>query len=99
MEKSTKLKVLSSIGKIYEVSKRSKLENSFFEKMDAELSFLSAYFGTNKSQSMFIAIVFAENFKGDTVGISDLIRFFECNPTKILEFSYDFVAFPNIIFI
>lgn len=90
MEKTTKTKVLEATGKIYEVSKRSKLEDSFFIKIDKELSFLSEYFKSTKSQSFFIAIIFAENFKGDTVGFSDLIRFFECNPTKILEYSDDF---------
>jgi len=90
MEKTTKIKVLEAIGKVYENSKKCKLSDSFFSKMDLELTFLSEYFGSTKSQSLFIAIAFAENFKGDTVGFSDLIRFFDCNPTKILEFTDDF---------
>ncbi len=90
MEKSIKLKVLNSIGKIYEESKECKLEESFFTKMDNELSFLSEYFGTTKSQSFFISMVFALNYKGDTVDINDLMQYFDCNPLKILEYNDDF---------
>lgn len=90
MEKNIKLKVLDSIGKIYEESKECKLEESFFSKMDNELSFLSEYFRTTKSQSFFISLVFALNYKGDTVDLNDLIEYFDCNPMKILEYSDDF---------
>ena len=90
MDKNIKLKVLDSIGKIYEESKECKLEESFFSKMDNELSFLSEYFRTTKIQSFFIALVFALNYKGDTVDLNDLIEYFDCNPMKILEYSDDF---------
>lgn len=90
MEKNIKLKDLDSIGKIYEESKECKLQESFFSKMDNELSFLSEYFRTTKSQSFFISLVFALNYKGDTVDLNDLIEYFDCNPMKILEYSDDF---------
>ena len=90
MEKNIKLKVLDCIGKIFEKSKECKLEDSFFPKIDKELSFLSEYFRTTKSQSFFISLVFALNYKGDTVDINDLIEYFDCNPMKILEYSDDF---------
>lgn len=90
MEKNIKLKVLDSIGKIYEESKGCKLEESFFSKMDNELLFLSEYFRTTKSQTIFISLVFALNYKGDTVDLNDLIEYFDCNPMKILEYSDDF---------
>ena len=90
MENKIKLKVLNSIGKIYEESKGCNLESSFFIKVDNELSFLSEYFRTTKSQTFFIALVFALNYKGDTVDLNDLIEYFNCNPMKILEYSDDF---------
>ena len=90
MGKNIKQKVLNSIGKIYEESKECKLKESFFYKIDNELSFLSEYFRTTKSQSFFISLVFALNCKGDTVDLNDLIEYFDCNPTKILEYSDDF---------
>lgn len=90
MEKNIKLKVLDSIGKIYAESKECKLEESFFVKIDPELSFLSEYFKTSKNQSFFISLVFALNYKGDTVDLNDLIEYFDCNPMKILEYSDDF---------
>lgn len=90
MEKNIKLKVLNFIGKIYEESKDCKLANSFFIKTDNELSFLSAYFKTTKSQTFFIALVFALNYKGNSVDLNDLIEYFDCNPMKILEYNDDF---------
>lgn len=85
-----KLKILKSIGKVYEESKQCKLDTAFFKTIDHELTFLSAYFNTSKTQSFFIAIVFALNYKGDTVDLNDLINYFDCNPMKILEYSDDF---------
>jgi AAA+ superfamily predicted ATPase len=90
MVKTTKLNVLKAIGKIYEMSKRCKLENSFFSKMDRELLLLSSYFGTSKSQSLFIAIVFYENYNGDSAHFKDILRHLECSPIKILEYNDDF---------
>ena len=90
MEKNIKLKVLDCIGKIYEKSKECKLEDSFFPKIDKELSFLSEYFRTTKSQSFFISLVFALNYKGDMVDLNDLIEYLDCNPMKILAYHDDF---------
>jgi len=90
MEMNVKLKTLDSIGKVYEESKACKLVDSFFSKIDNELSFLSSYFRTTKSQSFFIAMVFTLNYKGDTVDLNDLIEHFDCNPIKLLEYSDDF---------
>lgn len=90
MKKNIKLKILNSIGKVYEVSEECKLEKSFFALIDEDLSFISEYFRTTKSQGFFIAMIFALNYKGDTVDLNDLIKYFNCNPMKILEFSEDF---------
>ncbi len=90
METNIKRKVLDGIGKIYEDSKNCKLEHDFFASIDRELTFLSGYFITSKSQAFFIAMVFALNYKGDTVDLNDLIKYFDCNPMKILEFNEDF---------
>jgi AAA+ superfamily predicted ATPase len=90
MEKNSKLKVLGIIGKIYEESKNCKLDEDFFTKIDEELRLLSEYFRTNKSQSFFISLVFALNYKGNTVDLNDLISYLNCNPMKILEYGDDF---------
>jgi len=90
MEQTPKFKLLDSIGQLYEKSKKCQLKEAFFIEKDAELSTLSNYFGTSKSQSLFIATVFALNYKGDSVDLNDLIEYFDCNPMKILEFNKDF---------
>jgi hypothetical protein len=87
MIQGTKIEVLNAIGRIYEESEDCKLEDAFFSKIDNELSFLSSYFRTSKIQSFFIAMIFVLNYKGDTVDLNDLIKYFDCNPVKILAYS------------
>lgn len=90
MEQNLKFRLLESIGKVYEQSKGCKLDSAFFEKVDVELKHLSDYFKVSRNQSLIIAMVFALNYKGDTVDLKDLIEYFDCNPMKLLEFSDDF---------
>jgi len=90
MEQNIKTKLLASIGNVYEQSKNCKLDSAFFKKINPELKLLSNYFKVSRSQSLIIAMVFALNYKGDTVDLKDLIEYFECNPMKLLEFSDDF---------
>ncbi len=90
MDQSIKFRLLESIGKVYEQAKGCKLDSVFFEKVDVELKHLSDYFKVSRNQSLIVAMVFALNYKGDTVDIKDLIEYFECNPMRLLEFSDDF---------
>lgn len=90
MEQNIKFRLLESIGKVYEQSKDCKLDSAFFEKVDVELKNLSDYFKVSRNQSLIVAMVFALNYKGDTVDLKDLIEYFDCNPMKLLEFSDDF---------
>lgn len=90
MEQNIKLRLLESIGKVYEHSKDCKLDSPFFEKVDAELNHLSDYFKVTRNQALIVAMVFALNYKGNTVDMKDLIEYFDCNPMKLLELSDDF---------
>ena len=90
MTKNLKLRLLTSIGKIFDRSKDCKLEPSVFRQSENEMRVLSEYFNVSGRQSFFIASVFALNYKGDTVDLSDLIGYYDCNPVKILEYSDDF---------
>ncbi len=89
MEQTIKIKILDSIGKVFEESKCCQLEDQFLIKIDKELSFLATYFKTTKSQAFFIALVFALNYRGDTVDLNDLIVYLDCNPMTILKYSDD----------
>ena len=92
MDGNIKLKILKSIGQIYEQAEGCKLESTFLNKIDNELDLLSAYFKTSKNQSFFIAMVFALNYKSNSVDLNDLISYFNCNPMKLLEYSEDIEA-------
>ncbi len=51
---------------------------------------MSHYFHLTKTESFFLSIIIALNYKGDSVDLNDLVDYTECNPMKILEFSSDF---------
>ena len=90
MKTLNKKQILDSIGFIYEKADNCKLENSFFENAKDEINLLQHYFKVSESQTLFIAVIIALNYTGNTVNFNDLIRYFDCNPMKILEFSDDF---------
>lgn len=90
MEQNIRIRLLESIGKIYEESKDCKLEPAFFETVENDLNVLSDYFGISNTQSLLVAMIFSLNYKGDTVDFNDLTEYFDCNPMKLLEYSSDF---------
>jgi AAA+ superfamily predicted ATPase len=96
MEQNIKLNVLENISKVYEGADDCKLEAAFFEKMDAELTFLAEYFRVSKNQALFTSIIFTLNFKRSSIDFDDLIRYFDCSPIKILHYNDDFTALHNI---
>ncbi len=85
-----KSKILDHMGKIYEESENCKLEESFLTKLEDNLSYLSEYFHASKSQSLLISLVFALSYRGKSVNFNDLVKHFDCNPIKLLEYNDDF---------
>ncbi len=96
MKANIKKELLKSIGKVYEKSQNCKLKSSIFKKLDKELLVIFDYFKTTEKQSFLIANIYAMNYKCDTVDLSDLSKYFECNPIKILEFSDDFESLVSL---
>lgn len=90
MTTNSKFRILNCIGEVYEEAKNSKFKDDFFSKADNNLIELANYFGTSKTQSFFIAMVFTMNYKGNSVDFNDLIDYFDCNPTNLLKFTDDF---------
>jgi len=95
MEQNIKIKVLKCIERVYELADDSKLEYSFFEKVDNELTVLSEYFSVSKIQTLFITVVFAHNFKRNGVDFDDLSRYFDCSPIKLLHYNDELNSLRN----
>ena len=91
-ETNLKFKLLESIGKIYERSKKCKLQPEFFNEIDSELELLSGYFKVTRIQAFFVAVILSMNYKGESVDFNDLVEYFRCNPMAILHYSEDFAA-------
>jgi DNA replication protein DnaC len=79
--------ILKAIGEVFEQAKKCKLEHKIFDTLQKELKLLSAYFKTSSEESFFLSVIYSMNYKGDYADLNDLIDFYKCSPTKILEFS------------
>jgi len=89
MKPAAKNQFLQIIGFIYEEAQNCKLENACFDRLDVELAHLGAYFKVNKTQTFFLCLIFAINFKHSSVDFNDMIAYLDCNPLRLLEFSDD----------
>ena len=85
-----KLNLLDPITTVFEQASDCKLNPAVFTKLDSELSILASYFRLSKPQALFVAVVYNLNYKGSFVSFSDLLDYFKCIPSKLLEFSSDF---------
>jgi SpoVK/Ycf46/Vps4 family AAA+-type ATPase len=95
MKQAERFKTLKCIGTVYENARSSNLDPEFFSKVKKELQHLSTYFHVSQKQAFIIAMVFALNYKGQTVDLRDLINHIDCNPMKLLEYSDDFECLFN----
>lgn len=91
MENTIKKEVLNNIDLVYNFAEDSKLDNSLFEIIDKELSFLADYFHVTKPQALFLSVIFTQNYIGRKVDLNVLNCHFDCNPLKLLDYSDDFV--------
>lgn len=90
METACKKPLTKNIGRIFEQAKDCKLNDTFLQNSDSDLTVLSEYFQTSKSEAFFVAIVFALNYKGEMVNFKELIDYFGCNPMRVLDYAEDF---------
>ena len=91
METTLSFNLLQTIGSIYDASEGSKLSDKLFVKLNPKLEELSSYFRVTKSQAFLLANVFVFNYKGDSVDIVDLGKYFDSNPMRVLEYHYDMI--------
>ncbi len=90
-EANLKIKLLESIGRVYEQARKCRLRLEVFSETGSDLGLLSHYFGVTATQSFFVAVVMSMNYKCDPVTLNDLGEYFRCNPIEILYYSDDFI--------
>ncbi len=86
MGKNIKNRILDSIGKICDVSQGCKLEKSALNTIEEELKIVSEYFHTTKEQSLFIAIIFAN----EPIYFNSLVDYLECSIIDLLKYNDSF---------
>lgn len=89
MKETVNQNLLNNIEKVYEQSKDCKLESEHLDKIDSELQLLSEYFQVPKEQAFILSIIFVCNIKEETISINDLIKYFDCNPLKMISLKVD----------
>jgi len=87
MDKSN---LLDAITAVFEQSSGCKLSSSIFTNLDSELTLLAAYFKLSKSQALFVSVVYNLNYKEKIVTFNELLDYFKCVPSKLLEYTQDF---------
>ncbi len=86
MTKKGKFIIIETIEKVYEESNDSKLEETFFTKIDPELTYLAKQFKTNKIQAFFISLIFAFESQEESPTYKELADHFCCSTVKIFKF-------------
>ncbi len=82
---------LDSISTIYEKTEGCKFNKEIFSTLDGELTNLSVYFKTTKTQAFFLSIVFSLNYKNtNTIDFSDISKHMDSNPMTLLKYTKDF---------
>ena len=87
--------VLQSIGLVFEKSKESFLDDELFLKLDKDITFLSEYFKTSKTQAFIFSLVFSLGYTQRSVDTNDIINHTQCNPIKLLELNDDIIELFN----
>ena len=75
MEAQRKQRLLQCIINVCEAAKGSKLNDTLFEKINADLRELSRYFEVSKMQAFFLANDFVNNYKCEPVDIITLFKY------------------------
>lgn len=83
--------LIQKIDRIYNASKDSKFNFNFSIELENDIEYVMNYFKTDRLQSIFLASIFALNSNGDSVGINELKKHFDCSPLKLLEHTNDFI--------
>ncbi len=93
MQTICKTQLLETIEKVYETSEDCKLETVHFEELESELDLLARYFNRSKTESFFLALVFALNQENDSaITFEHITKYTSCSPMRILLFSKEFTA-------
>lgn len=92
MQNEIKLQVLNSIEKVYERSKGSRLKDSLFHELDADLNILSDYFGVSQKSAVLLSLIFTLNYCGSSVALRELVKVLDCNPVRLLNLSDELIS-------
>lgn len=92
MNETVNQKLLNCIEKVYEQSKDCKLASEHLSKLEPELQQLSEYFQVTTEQAFILSVIFVCNIKEETIGMNDLIKYFNCNPLKMIGIKADFIT-------
>lgn len=100
MQTICKTRLLETIEKVYETSEDCKLETVHFEELESELDLLARYFNRSKTESFFLALVFALNQENDSaITFEHITKYTSCSPMRILLFSKEFTALEKKAFL
>ncbi len=84
-----KSQLLKSFENVYEHSRKSRLEESCFQKLKPDLAVITDYFDVSQSQALFVGLVFGLGYELSRLDMNDIVAHLECNPMKMLTYNGD----------
>ena len=85
MKTAIKNVLLTKIQNIYEISKKSELDEKIISSLKADLKIVSTYLSVEPREALFFSVILNINFDGDNANFKDLFRHFNIPSIQMIS--------------
>ena len=85
MKTAVKNVLLTKIQNIYEISKKSELDDKIILSLKADLKIVSTYLSVEPREALFFSVILNINFDGDNANFRDLFRHFNIPSIQMIS--------------
>ena len=85
MKTAIKNVLLTKIQNIYEISKKSELDEKIISSLKSDLKIVSTYLSVEPREALFFSVILNINFDGDNANFKDLFRHFNIPSIQMIS--------------
>ena len=85
MKTAIKNVLLTKIQNIYEISKKSELDEKIISSLKSDLKIVSTYLSVEPREALFFSVILNINFDGDNANFRDLFRHFNIPSIQMIS--------------
>ena len=85
MKRAIKNVLLTKIQNIFEISKKSELDENIISSLKTDLKIVSSYLNVEPREALFFSVILNINFDGDNANFKDLFRHFNIPSIKMIS--------------